>query len=222
MKTNRLGVAYGVGAYVIWGSLPIYWRWLDRATAYEILANRGIWSLMVCLIFLAFQKQLPTIYFSPSKFNAYEIFIDFLKDEKSAEKIYQEASEKINSTAYSTRNLLRKVKAEFVCTTEDPIDNLEYHQQLVKSNFEIKVSTAFRPDKAILIGNDGYNDYVNTLGNVTGVEINSYDDLCDALLKRIQFFNDNGCKISDHGLEQMYYENHTEAEIKAIFKKKRD
>lgn len=62
MKTNRLGVAYGVGAYVIWGSLPIYWRWLDRATAYEILANRGIWSLMVCLIFLAFQKQLQSTF----------------------------------------------------------------------------------------------------------------------------------------------------------------
>ena len=62
MKTNQLGVAYGVGAYVIWGSLPIYWRWLDRATAYEILANRGIWSLMVCLIFLAFQKQLRSTF----------------------------------------------------------------------------------------------------------------------------------------------------------------
>jgi chloramphenicol-sensitive protein RarD len=62
LKTNRLGVAYGVGAYVIWGSLPIYWRWLDRATAYEILANRGIWSLMVCLIFLAFQKQLRSTF----------------------------------------------------------------------------------------------------------------------------------------------------------------
>ena len=62
MKTNRLGVAYGVGAYVIWGSLPIYWRWLDRASAYEILANRGIWSLMVCLIFLAFQKQLRSTF----------------------------------------------------------------------------------------------------------------------------------------------------------------
>jgi chloramphenicol-sensitive protein RarD len=61
LKTNRLGVAYGVGAYVIWGSLPIYWRWLERASAYEILANRGIWSLMVCLIFLALQKRLqPT------------------------------------------------------------------------------------------------------------------------------------------------------------------
>jgi len=62
LKTNRLGVAYGVGAYVIWGSLPIYWRWLDRASAYEILANRGIWSLMVCLIFLAFQKQLRSTF----------------------------------------------------------------------------------------------------------------------------------------------------------------
>lgn len=62
MKTNRLGVAYGVSAYVIWGSLPIYWRWLDRASAYEIMANRGIWSLVVCLFFLAFQKQLRSTF----------------------------------------------------------------------------------------------------------------------------------------------------------------
>lgn len=62
MKTDRLGIAYGVGAYVIWGSLPIYWRWLDRASAYEVLANRGIWSLVVCLIFLAFQKQLHSTF----------------------------------------------------------------------------------------------------------------------------------------------------------------
>ena len=62
MKTNRLGVAYGVSAYVIWGSLPIYWRWLDRASAFEIMANRGIWSLVVCLFFLAFQKQLRSTF----------------------------------------------------------------------------------------------------------------------------------------------------------------
>jgi len=62
LKTNRLGVAYGVSAYVIWGSLPIYWRWLDRASAYEIMANRGIWSLMVCLIFLALQRQLRSTF----------------------------------------------------------------------------------------------------------------------------------------------------------------
>ena len=62
MKSNRLGVAYGVGAYVIWGSLPIYWRWLEQATAFEILANRGIWSLVVCAIFLAFQRQLRSTF----------------------------------------------------------------------------------------------------------------------------------------------------------------
>jgi chloramphenicol-sensitive protein RarD len=62
LKTNRLGVAYGVSAYVIWGSLPIYWRWLDRASAFEIMANRGIWSLVVCLFFLAFQKQLRSTF----------------------------------------------------------------------------------------------------------------------------------------------------------------
>lgn len=62
MKSNKLGVAYGVGAYVIWGSLPIYWRWLEQATAFEILANRGIWSLVVCIIFLAFKKQLVSTF----------------------------------------------------------------------------------------------------------------------------------------------------------------
>jgi chloramphenicol-sensitive protein RarD len=57
-----LGVAYGVGAYVIWGSLPIYWRWLEQATAFEILANRGIWSLVVCILFLAYQRQLRSTF----------------------------------------------------------------------------------------------------------------------------------------------------------------
>lgn len=145
-----------------------------------------------------------------------------LLDEKSAEKIYQEASEKVNSAAYSTRNLLRKVKAEFVCTTEDPIDTLEYHQQLAKSDFEIKVSTAFRPDKAILISNEGYNEYIDKLGQVAGIEINTYNDLCDTLKNRIAYFDKNGSKLSDHGLEHIYFENYTENEVNAIFKKKRE
>ena len=62
MKSNRLGIAYGVGAYVIWGSLPIYWRWLEQATAFEILANLGIWSLVVCVVFLALQRQLRSTF----------------------------------------------------------------------------------------------------------------------------------------------------------------
>ncbi|MEN9351572.1 MAG: hypothetical protein RL455_513 [Actinomycetota bacterium] len=62
MNRNGSGIAYGVGAYVIWGLLPIYWRWLDAASAFEILAHRAIWSLLFCLIFLAYQKQLRTTF----------------------------------------------------------------------------------------------------------------------------------------------------------------
>ena len=145
-----------------------------------------------------------------------------LLNEKSAEKIYMEASAKINSAEYSTQNLLRKVNAEFVCTTEDPIDTLEYHKQLAKNPFGTKVSTAFRPDKAILISNDGYNSYIDTLGEVTGIMISSYSDLCTALTNRIDFFDKNGCKLCDHGLDQIYFENFTESEVNAIFKKKRE
>ncbi|MBK0370760.1 glucuronate isomerase [Flavobacterium agrisoli] len=145
-----------------------------------------------------------------------------LLNEKSAERIYEEASAKVNSAEYSTQNLLRKVNASYVCTTEDPIDTLEHHQKLAKSDFEIKVGTAFRPDKAILINNDGYNAYVDTLGQVSGIEISTYADLCAALRNRIEFFNQNDCKICDHGLDQIYFENYTESEVVAIFKKKRE
>ena len=62
MNRNGSGIAYGIGAYVIWGLLPIYWRWLDAASAFEILAHRAIWSLLFCLIFLAYQKQLCTTF----------------------------------------------------------------------------------------------------------------------------------------------------------------
>ncbi|TRX22149.1 glucuronate isomerase [Flavobacterium franklandianum] len=145
-----------------------------------------------------------------------------LLNEKSAEKIYEEASSKINSQEYSTRNLLRKVNAEFVCTTEDPIDTLEHHQKLAKNPFETKVSTAFRPDKAILISNDGYNDYINILGEKAGLTIDTYSDLCSALRNRIDYFDKKGCKLCDHGLDQVYFENFTENEINTIFKKKRE
>ncbi|OMQ10498.1 glucuronate isomerase [[Flexibacter] sp. ATCC 35103] len=145
-----------------------------------------------------------------------------LLNEKSAEKIYIETTEKINSQAYSTQNLLKKVNAELVCTTEDPVDSLEFHQKLTKNPIGTKMSTAFRPDKAILISNDGYNAYLDTLGDVSGVAINTYTDLCAALKNRIEFFNQNGCKLSDHGLDQIYFEEFTESEVNAIFKKKRE
>ncbi len=148
--------------------------------------------------------------------------INELLNEKSAEGIYLQASEKLNSTAYSTQNLLKKVNAEVVCTTEDPIDTLEHHKKLAKSDFGVKVSTAFRPDKAILISNDDYNTYIYSLGEAAGVTIDTYSDLCTALKNRIEYFDKNGCKLCDHGLDQIYFENFTESEINSIFRKKRE
>lgn len=145
-----------------------------------------------------------------------------LLNENSAERIYQETKEKLNTNAYSCQNLLHKVNVEVVCTTEDPIDNLEHHQKIAKSNLSIKVSTAFRPDKAIYINNEGYNSYIDLLENAADISINSYQDLCDALKSRIEFFDKNGCKLCDHGLDQIYFENFTENEVNLIFKKKRN
>lgn len=142
-------------------------------------------------------------------------------NENSAEKLYEEVSSKVNSKDFSTQNLLRKVNAEYVCTTEDPTDTLEYHQQIAKSDFGIKIGTAFRPDKAILISNDGYNEYIDSLAKSANISINTYQDLCDALKSRIDFFDKNGCSVCDHGLDQIYFENFSENEIKTIFKSKR-
>ncbi len=145
-----------------------------------------------------------------------------LLNKESAEKIYLETSEKLGSPEYSCQNLLRMVNAEVVCTTEDPLDSLEYHKILAKSDFNIKVSTAFRPDKAILIFNEGYNDYVDALGKSANQEINTYNDLCDALKRRIAYFDQNGCKLCDHGLDHIYFESFTESEVQRIFRKKRE
>lgn len=145
-----------------------------------------------------------------------------LLNEKSAEKIWEQTQDKLNSESYSCQGLLKKANTEVVCTTEDPTDTLEHHQKLAKSDFSVKVSTAFRPDNAILISNEGYNNYIDSLGDSAGMSINSFSDLCAVLKNRIEFFNANGCKLCDHGLDQIYFENFTETEVKTIFKRKRE
>lgn len=139
---------------------------------------------------------------------------------KTANRIYEETSEKLSSEAYSCQNLLLKMNAELVCTTEDPIDNLQYHKKLSSGDFKVKVSTAFRPDKSILIEAEGYTDYLQKLGEVAQIEIQSYQDLCDALLQRVAYFNENGCKLCDHGLNYIDYLPASNQEINQIFTRK--
>lgn len=148
--------------------------------------------------------------------------IDELLNENNASEIYENTSHQLQQADKSCRGLLQIVNAETVCTTEDPTDNLEYHKALKSSNFNIKVSTAFRPDKAILIENDEYNSYLDKLGEVAGFEITTYQNLVDALYSRIEYFNANDCKLCDHGLNHISYEEYTTAEIEAVFEKKRN
>lgn len=138
----------------------------------------------------------------------------------SAKEIYKEAGNQLAQADNSCRGLLTQMNVKVVCTTEDPTDTLEYHQQIAKSDFKTRISTSFRPDKAILIENDGYVDYLENLSQVSGITINTYQDLCDALTQRITYFDENGCKVSDHGLAKIDFESYTQAEIDTIFNKR--
>lgn len=144
-----------------------------------------------------------------------------LLNEKNADQVYENVSAQLQTPEKSVQGLLKMRNVETVCTTEDPIDTLEYHQIIKQNNIGITVSTAFRPDKAILIDNEDYNAYINKLGESAGIEINSYQDLQDALTKRIQFFHENGCRLCDHGLNNISFETFTDSEINSIFEIKR-
>lgn len=148
--------------------------------------------------------------------------VETLLSEKTADEVYREVNQKLNTPEYSCRNLLKNMNVEVVCTTEDPTDSLEHHKALAGSGYEeVKMTTSFRPDKAIMIADEGFNDYIAKLGEAAGMSVESFDDLRDALKKRVQYFHDNGSRVSDHGLEQIYSEDYTEAEVKAIFEKRK-
>ena len=138
----------------------------------------------------------------------------------SAKRIYDECSEKLRSPEFSVRNLLKNKKVELVGTTDDPVDKLAYHQQIAADGYAVKVLPAYRPDKAMNCDDinalNAYIDQVEKAANTTITDLNSY---LDALKARHDYFHENGCKISDHGLEQIYAEDYTEQEIKAIFAK---
>ena len=148
--------------------------------------------------------------------------ISDLLNKKSGKRIYEETSKLLKTPPYSTRNLLRKMNVEIVCSTDDPIDDLRYHQQVDAEGMDIKMLPAFRPDKAILIEHPNFQKYIQSLGEVASIDIQKFDDLLQALEKRMDFFHENGCRLSDHGLEQIYAEEFTENEVNIIFKKRID
>jgi glucuronate isomerase len=145
-----------------------------------------------------------------------------LLDGKTAKAIYQECSEKLRSPEFSVRNLMRKMNVKLVCTTEGPLDTLEHHQKIRQDNFEIKVHTAWRPDQAMAVEDlQKVNIFMDKLEELCDLEISDFPKYIEALRERHTFFHDNGCRLSDHGLETAYAEDYTDSEIKTIFAKVR-
>ncbi len=163
----------------------------------------------------------PLYHWTHMELDRYFGISDLLNPE-SADRIYKETSEKLQTEAFSCQSLLTKMNVEYLCTTDDPVDSLEHHQKITKSDFKTRVSMAFRPDKAIFIENKSYSDYLNKLASISDITIDSYDTLCNAIRNRVEYFHANGCRLCDHGFENMYATDFTESEVKTIFKRKLD
>lgn len=132
--------------------------------------------------------------------------VDKLLNESSASEIYNTTTDLLQQKEYSTRGLLSKMNVEVVCTTDDPIDSLEYHQMAKADNIAIKLLPTFRPDKAYAVENpSAYISYLEKLADASGLVINTYEDLLAALENRVAYFHENGGRLSDHGLEQLYF-----------------
>ncbi len=141
-----------------------------------------------------------------------------LLNETNAKNIYHLTTEKLKNL--STHKLLLHFKVELLCTTDDPIDNLEHHQKIKKENFSTGVLPTFRPDKAMAVeDNTTFTSYLKKLSEVSKIEINNFDSFVSAIQKRHDYFHQNGCRLSDHGLENIYAEDYTQNEIKIIFSK---
>ena len=146
--------------------------------------------------------------------------IDKVLNPDTAKEIYDECNEKLASTEFSARNLMLHYNVEAVCTTDDPIDSLEFHKQIKQSGFKVKVLPTWRPDMAMTVENPAaYRDYIDKLAKVSGVSINCFDDIVKALLVRHKYFEEQGCRLSDHGMEEFYADDFTAKELDEIFSK---
>ena len=148
--------------------------------------------------------------------------ISELLNSNTARPIFDQTESMLHQPDFSVHSLLKRMKVETLCTTDDPADDLKYHIEISVNKPGFKVLPTWRPDKAMNAEDpEQYNNYLDQLGSVAGIDIKTVTDLIDALQKRHDFFHENGCRISDHGIEKFYAEDFTQNEVDAIFIKVR-
>ena len=140
--------------------------------------------------------------------------------EATANQIWDSANEQMRSKEFSVRNLILRQNVKYMCTTDDPADDLEAHKALKNENFGCTVLPTFRPEKAMAIEKPGYADYIAKLSEVSGVDIKNVDDLMKALEKRMDYFISVGCVVTDHSLEGCFYQPATVEDVDRVMKKR--
>ncbi|MBA4146546.1 MAG: glucuronate isomerase [Verrucomicrobia bacterium] len=146
--------------------------------------------------------------------------INELLDEASAARIWNQANEQLATPELSTHGILKRFKVTLLCTTDDPVDDLCYHRAIASSGLQTRVLPAFRPDKALAINvPEKFKHWVEQLGAAANLEINNLPQFLEALKQRHDFFHANGCRISDHGIDQCYAEFCSENVASSIFDK---
>ncbi|SEL25480.1 D-glucuronate isomerase [Aquimarina amphilecti] len=139
---------------------------------------------------------------------------------ETAKKIYSSTNEQLQSLNHTTQGLLKMNNVTLVCTTDDPIDSLKNHSRYAAKEKEMKLLPTFRPDNSYAIGNSSnYLEYLNQLEAKSNIQIKNFEDLLAALENRIDYFHETGCRLSDHGLENLYYFQKGTCNIEQIFKK---
>ena len=136
----------------------------------------------------------------------------------SAKRIYDNATAQLQQASHSVQGLLQQMNVKLICTTDDPVDDLNYHQQHRAQGGFTKMNPAFRPDKAMNVDDTvSFNNYLTLLEKAADTSISTFNDYLAALKKRHDYFAANGCAVSDHGLEEIYAEDYTQTEIVGIF-----
>lgn len=140
---------------------------------------------------------------------------------ETAEEVWNLCNEKLSQDDMTVRNLIKKSNVTLICTTDDPVDSLEWHKKIAEDDtFDVQVLPAWRPDKAMNLEKPDYVEYLAKLSEVSNVQIHSFASLIEALKNRMDFFAENGCSVSDHGLEYVMYVPASNEEIEEIFAKR--
>lgn len=141
-------------------------------------------------------------------------------DAKSCKAIYEKCNARLAEADMSVRGIIDQSNVKCICTTDDPIDTLEWHAKIKgDASCKVKVLPAFRPDKAINIDKVGFAEYIAKLSAVVGKKLENYSDISNAIASRIDFFNEMGCRASDHGIDYCMYGCATPAQLDATVKK---